>query len=307
MTKSSKTLVFFGSGSLAAQCLDLLVKNFDLETVITKPNIDCRPGFSTVEKVATKNNIKLLFANNSQQLDELFIKWQPVSLAGLIIDCGIVISQSVLNNFELGIINSHFSLLPEWRGPDPITYALLSGQTETGVNLMKVAPKIDQGEILGQQKVQIYISDNNQSLSDRLVAANDRLLINNLPKYLNGNVIPTPQNDLPITYSRKIDKNDGYIDWNRPASVTAREIRAFSAWPGSYTNFGNLRIIIREAAATDDNLRPGEWLITPEKQIIVGCRVGALRILSVQPINKKPMAPKDFLNGYKNCLSDTPS
>jgi methionyl-tRNA formyltransferase len=304
MTKSSKTLVFFGSGSLAAQCLELLVKNFSLEAVITKPNVKCGPNLDTVEKVATENNIELLFANNSQQLDELFIKWQPDSLAGLIIDYGIVISQSVLNSFELGIINSHFSLLPEWRGPDPITYALLSGQTETGVNLMKVAPRIDQGEILCKRGVPIHASDNNQSLSNRLVVANDQLLINNLPEYLNGNVTPAPQDNLPVTYSRKIDKNDGCIDWHKPASIILREIKAFSIWPGSYTNLGNLRIIIREAIVTDNNLQPGEWLFTPEKQIIVGCRIGALQILSLQPINKKPMTPKDFINGYKNSLKD---
>ncbi len=302
MTKSSKTLVFFGSGSLAAQCLELLVKNFSFEAVITKPNISCGSSSNTVENVATKNNINLLFANNTQQLDELFAEWQPVSLTGLIIDYGIVIGQSVLNSFELGIINSHFSLLPEWRGPDPITYALLSGQTKTGINLMKVATKIDQGEILCQQTVQIETGDDNRSLSDKLVIANDQLLIANLPKYLDNELIPTPQNNLPITYSRKIDKNDGCIDWNKPAPIIAREIKAFSAWPGSYTNIGNLRIIIRQAVAVSDDLQPGKWLITPEKQIVIGCRVGALKILLIQPINKKPMTPQDFINGYKNYL-----
>ena len=300
MKKLSKSLVFFGSGDLAAKCLELLVKNFEIETVITKSSSNNSINSNNVEKIAVKNNLKILFANNSKQLDDIFNNWHPKSLVGLVIDYGVIFSQNVIDVFKLGILNSHFSLLPEWRGPDPITYSLLSGQKETGVSIMKIASEIDRGDILCQQRLAISSSDNNQSLSNKLIDVSDQLLVINLPLYISGKLKLTSQDNLPVTYSRKISKNDGFIDWNKPASVIAKEIRAFSVWPGSYTNLNNLKIIIHSATAIDGNQDPGKWIVTIEKEIFIGCRVGVLKILSVQPINKKPMLVKDFINGYSS-------
>lgn len=300
MSDPSKTLVFFGSGALAAESLELTTNDFGIETVITKPIAKEGITNNPVIKVANKHNIKLLFSSNSKDLNELFEQWQPDSSTGLVIDYGIIISQFVINKFNKGIINSHFSLLPEWRGADPITYALLSGQPFSGVSLMKISDKLDEGEILSQKKIPISSSDNNASLSTKLIAASNELLSNNLPPYIAGNSTSTRQAGSLITYSRKINKSDGLIDWDKPAPVIEREVRAFSEWPCSHMMIGKINLIVHQARAVDQIFRLGEVMITPNKEIYVGCRVGSIQLLSVQPSGKTPMMAKDFINGYQN-------
>jgi methionyl-tRNA formyltransferase len=302
MSKSLKTLVFFGSGPLAAQSLELLLDNFDVEAVITKTAPKDDASGNPVIKIASKHSLKLLFANSSGELTELFEQWRPTSSVGLVIDYGIIISEAVIDKFSCGIINSHFSLLPQWRGADPITYTLLSGQLHTGVSLMKINHKLDEGDILAQKEVSISPLDNNTSLSSKLIAVSNKLLGSHLDAYTDGISKLTKQNGSLISYSRKINKIDGLIDWRKPASVIEREVRAYSLWPCSYTTLGNINVIIRQAQIANQTLLPGELLITASKDIYVGCRVKSLQLLSIQPSGKKPMLAKDFINGYQNQL-----
>jgi methionyl-tRNA formyltransferase len=300
MSNPLKTLVFFGSGALAAKSLELAANNFGIETVITKPATQEGINNNPVIKVANEHNIKLLFSNNSKELDELFEQWQPDSSMGLVIDYGIIISQSVINKFDKGIINSHFSLLPQWRGADPITYALLSGQPHSGVSLMKINDKLDEGEILSQKKIRISSSDDNASLSTKLIIASNELINTDLASYLDSNSILATQASLPITYSRKINKSDGLINWHKPASVIEREIRAFSKWPCSYTAIGKINLIIHEVQVVNQTLKSGEIMVTANKEIYIGCKVESIQLLGVQPSGKTPMTAKDFINGYQD-------
>jgi methionyl-tRNA formyltransferase len=299
MNKPSRTLVFFGSGPLAAKSLGLLLGNFDVEAVITKTAPLDKAIDNPVIEVASRYNIKLLFSNNSQELTKLFEQWRPASLMGIVIDYGIIISQFVIDKFSCGIINSHFSLLPQWRGADPITYALLAGQSYTGVSLMQVNNKLDEGDILVQKKVAISNTDNNTSLSSKLIVASNELLNSNLDACADGKSKPAKQTDSLISYSRKINKSDGLINWHKPASVIEREVRAYNSWPGSYVVLGNINVIIHEAKIADQPLKPGKLLITANKDIYVGCGVKTLQLLSIQPNGKKPMLAKDFINGYQ--------
>src|SRR5688572_20047531 len=136
MTNSSKTanpsgvkIVFFGSGPVAAESLRLLGQSFEIEAIVTKPS-------TTREMGAAAGSARLLTVENRHELDVLISEHPFESEVGVLIDFGIIVSQKVIDYFPKGIINSHFSLLPEWRGADPITFSILSGQKKTGVSLM---------------------------------------------------------------------------------------------------------------------------------------------------------------------------
>lgn len=299
MPSELSTLVFFGSGPVAAQSLDFLAKYFFIEVVFTKPeNIKARI-YNPVIKIAKQYKLKLSFASNKNELNKFFYTWQPKSQLGIVIDYGIIFDQTVLNSFSSGIINSHFSLLPEWRGADPITYSLLSGQTKTGVCLIKVSLGLDEGHIINCQSIDILPSHNNTNLSQELIEISNQLLLKTIPPYSKKNLLLTPQKLTPVTYSRKITKIDGAINLSKPATVLEREIRAYVGWPSSYMPLNKVNIIIHQAKASNKKLKIGKILVSPKNEIFVGCRVGSLQLLKIQPLNKKVLNSKDFLNGYK--------
>jgi methionyl-tRNA formyltransferase len=128
MTSTSKTILFFGSGPVAAASLRSLADNFSVEAVITKAVPAHHKGVAPVEELAGELGLPIIFASTKKELDEVFTERTFTSKVGVVVDYGVIISQEVIDVFPLGIVNSHFSLLPEWRGADPITFSILSGQ-----------------------------------------------------------------------------------------------------------------------------------------------------------------------------------
>ena len=151
--------VFFGSGPVAAASLKALMQWQPISAVVTKQTPPHHKEAAPVEVYAIQNNLPLLYADTKRQLEALVL---PDCAYGIVIDYGVIISDGVINHFPLGIINSHFSLLPEWRGADPITYALLSGQKTTGVSLMRIDAGLDTGPLIATKKVTITSDDTNQ-------------------------------------------------------------------------------------------------------------------------------------------------
>jgi methionyl-tRNA formyltransferase len=218
------------------------------------------------------------------------------------IDFGLIINQAVINQFEFGIINSHFSLLPEWRGADPITYALLSGQEQTGVSLMLIDAGLDTGNIIAQSNIKIEPSDNNSTLTHKLLSCSNDLLDNYLESFLLGDIETIKQSILPTTFSRKLIKNDGLINWDKPATVIERDIRAFNIWPKSHCKVGQVNVIITQSRVVDFELQIGKFIFLNDNQLMVGCKCGSLEILELMPLGKRPMLAKAFINGYKDSL-----
>ncbi len=153
MKKTSETIVFFGSGPVAAASLKALADNFEIEHVITKQAPLHHRGSIPVVETAEDLGLPILFANNRSQLDQAILGLDFKSRVGIIIDYGVIVSRSVIDKFPFGILNSHFSLLPQWRGADPITFSILSGQTETGVSIMLIVEELDEGQLIAQDKV----------------------------------------------------------------------------------------------------------------------------------------------------------
>lgn len=304
MKKISKTAIFFGSGPVAAQSLNLLLDWLEIEAVITKPKKEHHKDPAPVEELAKRRGLKLYFANNKKELDDLIDTVKPASEYGLVIDFGVIISEKTINYFKKGIINSHFSLLPEWRGADPITYSLLSGQSDTGVSLMLIDKGMDTGQLLAEERLTIKESWNAKELTENLIALSDFLLRNKLSKYLEGKLTPYDQDtkNKLTTYSTTISKQDGLIDINKPAGVIMREIKAYSMWPKSTLKINNdFSVVITEASLSDESLKAGE-ILTTKDQFHLGLKFGSIKIERLIPVNKKEMDVKSFLNGYRSKL-----
>src|ERR1700741_1928229 len=296
----NQSIVFFGSGPVAAKSLALLAQTFTIEAIITKP--------ATVHEMASvMSDTPVLEVSNKQGLNELIATQHFTSRLAVLIDFGIIVSKQVIDSFPLGIINSHFSVLPEWRGADPISFAILSGQSKTGVSLMLIDEGMDTGNILTTKVLPISPIETPPSLTDKLIELSNALLQEYIPKYIAGTVSPRQQSHPGrATYSRKLTKEDGIIDWNKPAAVLEREIRAFIEWPKSRTTFNGKDVIITKAHAVPSqpqSSKPGNIDIAEQiKEFGVITGSGTLWIDELKPAGKKEMPAKAFLAGYRQFL-----
>jgi methionyl-tRNA formyltransferase len=297
MNQISETIVFFGSGDVAARSLELLAANFTIEAVVTKPQPKHHKAQFPVLAVAEKLGLKILTTAGKQELSDLFATNPVESRIGVVIDYGIIMPGAVIDRFEFGIVNSHFSLLPRWRGADPISFAILEGDVNTGVSLMLIVEKLDEGELLDQRSLEIG-DDDTPSLTTRLIELSDKMLLEALPCYISGEIKPYPQAETGVSYSRKLTKADSQLDWQKPAEVLAREVRAFKGWPRSRCLLGTQEVIVTEAhAATGTNFPGTVWLA--DKQLGMNCSEGIFMIDKLIPLGKKEMTAHDFLLGYK--------
>lgn len=302
MTKISETVVFFGSGPVAAAALGLLAKHTPIEAVVTKPRAAGHIGHLPVMDVADALKLPVRFVEDRRALDSLHAERPFQSRIGILIDFGIILSQQVIDYYSLGIVNSHFSLLPEWRGADPITFAVLSGQHQTGVSLMLIVAAMDEGPLLAQQSYRLKDTVTTPELTDALIRVSDSLLAKSLPAYVQGNLQPYPQDDnRPPTYSRRLTKADGLIDWRKPARQLEREVRAYLSWPKSTTQIAGKDILITKAAVCERNGRPGT-IVVEATHLIVCCGDQALELLRVKPAGKPEMSAEAFLAGNRSKL-----
>jgi methionyl-tRNA formyltransferase len=307
MKKMSKPIVFFGSGPVAARSLELLSKNFEIEAVVTKPRAAHHRGEVPVLELAERLSIPVMTASDKKSLDELIDSKPFKSELGILIDFGIIVSQKVIDYFPLGIINSHFSILPEWRGADPITFSVLSGQKSTGVSLMLLTAGMDEGPLLAYGTYELPADITTPLLTEHLIRFSVTLLEREVPRYHDlvaaGENRPASQDitGRKLSYSRKLTKEDGVLDWSKPAEQLEREIRAFLGWPKSRTRLKDLDVVITKTHVVDETGEPGTWVIK-DKQPIVYCGSKALVIDMLKPAGKKEMTGEGFLAGYRKLL-----
>lgn len=291
-------IIFFGSGPVAAESLRFLIKDFEVEAVITK--------LATKEEMAAiAPEIPVHAVGTRDELDDLFHAQAFTSQIGVLIDFGIIVSRKIIDSFSLGIVNSHFSVLPEWRGADPITFAILSGQKTTGVSLMKLVEAMDEGPLLAYGKHKLTDTVTARELTSDLIQLSHSLLVEYLPRYMDGKLQPFLQSDTgrKVSYSRKLTKQDGIIDWSKPAEQIEREVRAFIEWPKSRTNLGNIDVVITSSKVARKQIEPCGKFWVENKQIFVSCGKDSLEILSLKPAGKNEMPASAFLAGYGNRLA----
>jgi methionyl-tRNA formyltransferase len=304
MKKMSETIVFFGSGPVAAKSLELLAKDFEIEAVITKPKPAHHKASFPVIEVANELGLKTLTTKDKLELATLFESSPVKSRLGIVIDYGIIISQAIIDYFPLGIVNSHFSLLPQWRGADPITFSILSGQQHTGVSLMLIVEALDEGPLLTQRECPMGPETTTPELTDRLIDISNDLLGSTLPLYISGEVNLVAQTESKVassnqpSYSRKLTKQDGILDFSKPAVQLEREVRAYIEWPRSRTTIGNTNIIITKSHVVRGEGRPGDLWHEP-KSLGIYTKEDILVIDYLIPDGKKEMPAEAFLAGYK--------
>lgn len=294
----SKTIIFFGSGPVAAKALQKLAVDFNIEAVITKPRPTHHKYPFPVLEVTEKLNLKTLTPRNKAELKQLFKDNPFKSQVGVVLDYGIIIPEEVINYFPLGIVNSHFSLLPRYRGADPITFAVLSGDNISGISLMLIVPALDEGPLLIQEAIELPEDINSIQLTDRLIELSHVLLSETLPKYLSGEIKAVPQSAEGISYSRKLTKADGILDFQKPAVELERQIRAFIEWPRSRTELNGVNVVITKAHISTQSGTPGQPYQNG-KELGIFTSEGVLMIDQLIPDGKKEMSAAAFLAGHR--------
>ena len=211
---------------------------------------------------------------------------------------GRILPTDVLSAPRLGCVNVHASLLPRWRGAAPIQWAVASGDAETGVCLMQMEAGLDTGPVLALRRTPIQPDDTAETLQQRLSELGGALVREELPRYLAGSLTPHPQPAEGVTLARLVEKEDGRLDWARPAVELERRVRAFVPWPGAWTQLGPQLLKVWRAEVTPGAGPPGT-VLAAHGTLDVATGEGALRLVELQPEGKRRMSAAEFLSGHR--------
>ncbi len=219
----------------------------------------------------------------------------------VVVAYGLLLPVAVLEAPRLGCVNVHASLLPRWRGAAPIQRALLAGDAETGVCIMRMEAGLDTGPVYHRVSTPINAGETAASLHDRLAGLGAAALLDALPGIVDGRLKPQPQpqSDDQVTYAHKLTKDEAMIDWTQPAETIERMVRAYDPWPVAQTRLDDEILRVWEAEVLPDLSSaqpPGTVITTGKSGIDVTTGRGILRIIRLQPSGKRPMAARDFLN-----------
>ena len=214
---------------------------------------------------------------------------------------GQILSQEILDLPQYGCLNIHASLLPKYRGAAPIEWAILNGEKETGVTIMRMDAGVDTGDMLLKEAVSIGEDETDESLQNRLSELGSRLIVEALERLEAGSLVAQKQNEADSCYAKMLTKEMGKIDWSQPSIRLERQVRGLYSWPGAYTGYRGKLLKIRAAKADPEapDGAPGTVSRTTKDAIWVNTGEGKLMLKEVQLEGKKRMAAKDFLLGYK--------
>lgn len=304
-------VVFMGSAEFSIPILLALINSFQVVAVITETDKPAGRNKKIVEAptkiIAERENIPCLQPERIKGNKELLEKIASLSPDVIVVAAyGQILPKEILNLPKNGCVNVHPSLLPEYRGASPIQTALLNGEKKTGVSLILMDQGMDSGDILAQETIEIAEDDNYETLEKRLAEGAACLLIKILLEFIDDEVKLIVQDDTRATYCSKIKKEDGRIDWDKPANEILNKIRAFSTWPGSYSRYENRKIEIVKAEP-----RPGEdyfdqyaigQVYREKNKICVQCAEGSIILQEVKLEGKNKIAINDFVNGHQSFI-----
>jgi methionyl-tRNA formyltransferase len=301
MANIANRILFFGTPQFGAQTLEALYTyGFNVAGVITQPDRGSGRGNvlipSAVKKTAAKYKI-LLFQPSSK--DELLgIVKQINPEISVISAFGNIIPKDILDYPTFGSLNIHGSLLPKYRGPSPIATAILNGDSTTGVTIIKMTERMDEGPIVSQVKIPVDPDETTESLYQKLAQIGGDEICRVLPLYINGQVTLRDQVEAEATYCSLIKKEDGRINWSRRAGDIERTVRAFIPWPNAFAFWGDKMIKILDAKVAEKALDPG-FVVALSRSFLIGCGQDSLEVTRVQLEGKDPMEVKEFLNGNR--------
>jgi len=216
-----------------------------------------------------------------------------------------ILPKKVTETPKIGIINIHASLLPKYRGPSPINYAILEGEFHTGITIMEIVEKMDAGPIIAQQNLRIDPKDTTLTLSKKLSKLGADLLAKTLPRYIERKIKKTKQKEDEATYTKIIKKEDGLINWNKSAIEIERQIRAYTPWPTAYTFWNKKRLKILDAWIISENKsKETGKVLGNKKELLIQTGDGILNIKKLQLEGKKETTGEEFLRGYPKIRED---
>lgn len=217
--------------------------------------------------------------------------------AAVVVAYGLILPKPILDAPRLGCVNVHASLLPRWRGAAPIQRAILAGDAETGVTIMRMDEGLDTGAMLLEERVAIAPDDTAETLHDKLAASGAKLIAPALDGLAAGTLSARPQPADGVTYASKLTRAEGRLDWSEPAAQLARQVRAFAPWPGAWFEHGKEQIKVLAAAAVPRarDVAPGTIL---DDALTVACGEGAVRLLRLQRPGRAPMDAAALLRGF---------
>lgn len=298
-------LVFMGTPQFAVVSLKQLVNNgFDIAVVVTAPDKPKGRGlnvqFSPVKQYAISQNLPILQPESLD--DHTFLEELRASNADLFVVVAFrILPKAVFSIPPLGTINLHASLLPKFRGAAPINWAIINGESRTGVTTILINEKVDSGDILLQREVPIMPQMNAGDLHDLLAEIGADLLVETLQLIDSQSLQPRPQKMSEATKAPKLTPSMCKIDFNQPAYQVHNFIRGLSPSPGAYCYHGTRQLKIykaNESRQVDPSAKPGQVIAKNKNSFTVQCATGSLDIFEVQIQNKKRLPVKDFLNGY---------
>ena len=301
-----------GSPDFALSTLHALHANFPVVGVVTQPDRAAGRGRELkpppVKTLALDLGIPVIQPEKLRELEamEQLRAWSPDVI--VVAAFGQILKQDVLDLPKFGCINVHASLLPRWRGAAPINAAILHGDEETGITIMKMDEGLDTGPILTQRSVRIPPDETAGSLFDKLSTLGADTLLDTLPRYISGEIKSRPQPEEGATYAPMLKKVDGLLDFSRPAEELERKVRAFNPWPGTYFDWNGGRLKVHNAHTafvfTYMLQPPGTHTIYDGLPAIYGGDNTMLVLEEVQPAGKKPMPGKAFLAGARGWLEE---
>ena len=309
-TVTDARIVFAGTPEFAAVHLDALLRaGIKPVAVYSQPDRPAGRGqqlqMSPVKQLALQHGIAVEQPLNFKTDDaHARLRAHAPDLL-IVVAYGLLLPQAVLDIPRLGCVNVHGSILPRWRGAAPIQRALLAGDRETGVDLMRMEAGLDTGPVLASARTPITAQDTGGSLHDRLAALGAALLVKQLPALLRGELTPTLQQDALATYAKKLEKTEAVIDWSQTAAQIDRQIRAFNPWPVAQTTLGSdtLRIWFSHCIEQHCTATPGTIIEQRSDALLVATGAGVVAITELQWPGGKRLPVKEILNARARQLA----
>ena len=298
-------LVFCGTPQFAVPTLQKLVDSgFAVKLVVTQPDRPKGRGLtlttSPVKQLALELGLPLTQPDKIKNNEEFRAQLTAISPEAIVVvGYGRIIPQWMIDLPPLGNINLHGSLLPKYRGAAPIQWAIAMGEGLTGVTTMLIDAGLDTGAILMQREVAVTPEDNAETLAPRLASIGAELVVETLHGLRQGTVKPRPQDHTQASLAPVLRREDGLIDFQRPAAQILNRMRGFQSWPGAFTSFRGRQIHIWAARPAKISLPAGELSIEGDR-LLVGCgENSALELVELQPEGKKRLSARDFIHGYR--------
>ena len=296
-------LVFMGSPDFSLPALEALAARYRVVGVVTQPDRPAGRGGAlkppAVKEAALRLGLPFIQPEKMrlpEAMDQLRA-WAPDLI--VVAAFGQILRPDVLDLPKWGCINIHGSLLPRWRGAAPIQAAILAGDRETGITIMRMDPGVDTGPMLSQRSIPISSAETAGSLFEKLAPLGAALLMETLPRYLSGELQPRSQPDEGVAYVSMLKKEDGLLDFTQPAVALERRVRAFHPWPGTWFDWNGAPLkVLRVAVSPRGSPGPGKHL-TLSGVPAVGTVDGVLVLEEVQPAGRKSMSGKAFLAGLR--------